>query len=216
MRLFLAVMVCACVLAGCDKAPTAEKAATTDAASTPVNSLKMGADGVYLVALGDFPEDMLRDLAQYYRQKYNLDVQLLPKLPEPEATRHIWMWTKQVQAEPLVVSVRAAFPELAHNPRALLIGLTTADIYPGSVNWRYTFTWRTNALHTAVVSSARMDLHYAGEPVDGSDRETRVRKMVTKDIALLYYGKSPSNNPHSVLYNQIGGIEDLDKVGEDF
>jgi predicted Zn-dependent protease len=211
MRRLLALIACASLLTGCGKAPNA---ASGDASSA--SSLKMGADGVYLVALGDFPEDTLRDLAQYYRQKYNLEVQVLPSLPEPDATRHIWFWSKQVQAEPLVVSVRAAFPELAHNPHAVLIGLTTADIFPGSVDWRFTFTWRTNALHTAVVSSARMGLHYTGEPADGSDPETRVQKMVTKDIALLYYGKSPSNNPHSVLYNQIGGIEDLDKIGEDF
>ena len=61
-----------------------------------------------------------------------------------------------------------------------------------------------------------MGLHYAGEPVDGSDPETRLRKMVTKAIAILYYGKPQSNNPRSVLYNQIGGIEELDQVGEDF
>jgi hypothetical protein len=61
-----------------------------------------------------------------------------------------------------------------------------------------------------------MGLHYSGEPADVSDPETRVRKMVTKDIAILYYGKPQSNDPHSVLYNQIGGIEELDQVGEDF
>ena len=98
----------------------------------------------------------------------------------------------------------------------LLIGLTAVDIYPVSMNWRFAFTWRINDLHTAVVSSARMGLHYNGEPANGTDPETRVRKMVTKDIAILYYGKPQSSNPHSVLYNQIGGIQELDQIGEDF
>jgi hypothetical protein len=109
----------------------------------------MGANGVYFVALGDFPDDMLQDLVRYYRQKYNLEVQVLPSLPEPETARHIWLWSKQAEAEPLVTSLHSAFPEIA---------------------------WRTNNLHTAVVSSARMRLHYSGEPADGSDPETRIRK----------------------------------------
>ena len=45
---------------------------------------------------------------------------------------------------------------------------------------------------------------------------TRLRKIVTKDIGILYYGLPHSDNPHSVLYNQIMGIEELDAVGEDF
>jgi predicted Zn-dependent protease len=216
MRRLLTLMACACLLTGCDKAPTSEKAASAETTSATANRQKISGNGVYLVALGDFPDDMLQGLVQYYKQKYNLDVQMLPSLPEPEASRHIWLWTKQVQAEPLVASLHSAFPELAHNSRAVLIGLTTADLYPGSVDWRFTFSWRTNDLRTAVVSSARMGLHYAGEPADGADPETRVRKMVTKNIAILYYGKAQSSNPHSVLYNQIGGIEDLDKVSEDF
>jgi len=214
MRRFLIMMACACLLAGCEKAPVPEQPAkSTDASASRT---KVGVNGIYFVALGDFPDDMLQDLVRYYRQKYNLEVQVLSGLPEPETTRHIWLWSKQAEAEPLVASLHSAFPEIANNPHAVLIGLTTMDIYPGTVNWRFTFTWRTNNLHTAVVSSARMGLHYSGEPADVSDPETRVRKMVTKDIAILYYGKPQSNDPHSVLYNQIGGIEELDQVGEDF
>ena len=48
------------------------------------------------------------------------------------------------------------------------------------------------------------------------DREIRLRKMVTKDIGILYYGLPQSSNPHSVLYNRILGIEELDAVGEQF
>jgi hypothetical protein len=40
--------------------------------------------------------------------------------------------------------------------------------------------------------------------------------MVTKDFGILYYGLDPSQNPRSVLYSQILGIEELDQVGEEF
>jgi hypothetical protein len=40
--------------------------------------------------------------------------------------------------------------------------------------------------------------------------------MVTKDIGILYYGLPQSDNPRSVLYNGILGIQELDSVGEEF
>jgi hypothetical protein len=55
-----------------------------------------------------------------------------------------------------------------------------------------------------------MRLHYAGEPPDENFAETRLQKMVTKDIGILYDGLAPNQNPRSVLYNQILGIEELD------
>jgi hypothetical protein len=41
----------------------------------------------------------------------------------------------------------------------------------------------------------------------------RLRKIVTKDLGILYYGLPQSQNAKSVLYNQIMGIEELDQVG---
>ena len=61
-----------------------------------------------------------------------------------------------------------------------------------------------------------MNLHYVGEPVDLNLSDTRLRKMVTKDIGILYYGLPQSANPSSVLYRDIAGIQELDNVGEDF
>jgi hypothetical protein len=45
---------------------------------------------------------------------------------------------------------------------------------------------------------------------------SRLRKIVTKDIGILYYGMAQNQDPHSVLYSEIVGIEELDEAGEDF
>jgi len=37
-----------------------------------------------------------------------------------------------------------------------------------------------------------------------------------KNIGLLYYQMPSSNNPKSVLYSNILGLEELDNVSEDF
>jgi len=123
---------------------------------------------------------------------------------------------QQLVAERLIASVRRAFPTLANDPNVILIGFTSNDMYPLSMNWRFAFGWRTASTRAAVVSTARMDLHYPGEPSGIALPETRLRKMVAKDIGILYYGLPESNNPRSVLYGQILGIQELDAVSEEF
>ena len=46
--------------------------------------------------------------------------------------------------------------------------------------------------------------------------EARIRKMVTKNIGVLYYHLPQSIHPKSAMYGAIGGIEELDFMGEDF
>jgi predicted Zn-dependent protease len=169
---------------------------------------------IYFVAIGDFPDDQIQQLVQYYRERFKLGIQTLAAIPiDPSA---IDPRRQQLVAERLITSVRNAFPRLANDANAILIGFTLTDMYPASMNWRFAFGWRIANARTAVVSTARMDLHYPGEPSDVALPEIRLRKVVTKDIGILYYGLPQSNNPRSVLYGKILGIEELDRVSEEF
>jgi len=89
-------------------------------------------------------------------------------------------------------------------------------MYIARKDWRFAFGWRDAHTPTAVVSTARMNLHYSDQPFWGSSANIRLRKVVTKDIGIFYYGLSQSDNPRSVLYNGILGIQELDAVGEEF
>jgi predicted Zn-dependent protease len=169
---------------------------------------------VYLVAIGGLSEDRVQRLVAYYQDKFKVDINFLQTIPlnpsDMDSAR------KQLVGEKAIESMRAAFPDLAKDPTAILIGVSATDMYIAAKDWRFAFGLRDEALHAAVVSSARMDTHYPGEPAGVGTPETRTRKMVTKDIGILYYGLPVSDNSHSVLYGQIGGIEELDAVGEDF
>ena len=55
-----------------------------------------------------------------------------------------------------------------------------------------------------------------GEPANAELLHSRVRKMIMKNIGLLYYQLAQSDNPKSVLYSNILGLEELDNVSEDF
>jgi predicted Zn-dependent protease len=184
------------------------------AASTAPLTPKVENSKIYLVPLGGFPNEQITPLVEYYHRKFNLDIEVLQDVSIDNSV--LDPQRQQLIAERLIDNMRAALPAQANDPRAILIGLTSQDVYPASQGWRFAFGWRQGSTRSAVVSTARMTLHFPGEPLDLDPSDTRVRKVVTKDIGLLYYGLPQSTNPKSVLYNQIMGIEELDAVGEDF
>jgi predicted Zn-dependent protease len=122
----------------------------------------------------------------------------------------------QLIAENLIQSMVHNYRNIAQDESAVLIGVTSQDMYPRGEDWQFCFGWRTPRSHAAVVSTARMDLHYPGEPGFEATPTKRLRKMVTKDIGILYYGMSTNGDPKSVLYGGILGIQELDQVSEDF
>ena len=79
------------------------------------------------------------------------------------------------------------------------------------MTWNYAYGLRSKGTH-AVVSSARLNAMFADE----AKQMERLRKIVTKDLGILYYGLAPSEDPKSVLYREILGPQDLDRVSEDF
>jgi predicted Zn-dependent protease len=169
---------------------------------------------VYFVPIGDFPTDQLKGLTNYCYRKFGLQVPVLRAIGV--SASDLDRDRGPLVAEKLVTEMRTAFPELAADPNAVMIGLTSQDMYIAAKEWRFAFGWRDTDTPTAVVSTARMNLHYSDEPFWGSSAKIRLRKMVTKDIGILYYGLSQSDNAKSVLYKGILGIQELDAVGDDF
>jgi len=67
-----------------------------------------------------------------------------------------------------------------------------------------------------VISTARLALHFPDEIPEQASLTQRLQKVVTKDIGLLYFWKSSSHNPKSVLYDGMTGVQDLDIATENF
>lgn len=61
-----------------------------------------------------------------------------------------------------------------------------------------------------------MDPVAYGQPPNEELLRSRLRKMVMKDIGIMYYGLPLSNDPRSVMYRNILGIDDLDRMTEHF
>lgn len=168
---------------------------------------------LYFLPLGEFSGTLIQELGDHYKQKFGLTVSVLPGLPLEGRT--IDGDRRQVIAEELIETMRLKHQSLVTNSKAVIIGLTSADMYIRRYRWQFAFTFRKDGKY-AVVSTARMDPVNLGEPPNDDRLRSRLRKMVTKNIGLLYFGLHQSNNPQSVLYNQIGGVEELDAAGENF
>jgi predicted Zn-dependent protease len=185
-------------------------------ASSAAASLPPRVEGskIYFVPFGDFPTGELDSLESYCRGKYGLEVEILRTVPIDSGS--LDESRQQVIAERLISNMRDAFPEHANDPKAILIGFTSEDMYLLSKNWQFAFGWREASSRAAIVSTARLKIP-AGTGLFDLDRETtRLHKVVAKDIGILYYGMHQSSDPKSVLYNQIMGIEELDATSEDF
>lgn len=202
--LFHAALIAACLflLSGC----------AGRGAYVPIDKQKLRGFGkIYFVPLGDFSPAKVEALAAYYRDKYGIAVETLPAVPvNPSAVNPE---RQQLIAEAVIELIKASAPDLVEDPQAILIGLTSEDMYISQYSWQFTFSWRQEGKY-AVVSDARMSLRSRGAPA--GVEMSRLRKMVTKNIGILYYRLPPSDDPRSVLYKDIGGIEELDYMGEEF
>jgi predicted Zn-dependent protease len=200
------------LVAGCNLGQNAAlEAGVSPAPVSPAPRVAKVSREIILVPLGDFPESKVQALVKYYRDKFNLNVKTVPPLAiKPSAFDKR---RKQLIAEQALEDMQWGYPRLSGDPRAVMIGLTNVDMFIRKYDWRFTFSWRQYG-RFAVVSDARMSL---GSPRPSQDKiESRLRKMVTKDIGIMYYDRQPSDDPRSVMYDRIGGLKELDFMGEDF
>jgi tetratricopeptide (TPR) repeat protein len=167
----------------------------------------------YFIPLGDFSPPATAELATYYQRKFGIAIVCLPAIPLDASTfdghRH------QLIAEDVIEVIKRTYPKLAEDPDAVVIGLTESDMYIREKTWQFAFSYRDDS-RFAVVSNARMNPVNLGQPASAELLNNRLRKMVTKNIGILYYEIPTNSNPQSVLYNSIEGVAELDRMGEEF
>lgn len=169
---------------------------------------------VCLVPLGEISPAVVRGIVEYYEQEYDLPVTVLS--PRPLSSYLIYAPRDQVDARALIGYMRAQFPDAAWDPNVVLVGLTPVDMYMSTSHYRYVFGLPDSYTRGAVVSTSHMHPFgiFAGD--DDDVTMERARKLFTKYVGLLYYGISPSDDPTSVMYNNILGPSDLDRMHEPY
>jgi YD repeat-containing protein len=169
-----------------------------------VDELK-GSGRIYLVQMGDHKTPYsLDDFAQWLRSKYALDVQVLSPMAVDKSAwdsgRH------QYVAELLFTQIKREHPDLAENRGAYLIGFTDANMFSVNNQWRSSFTQRDS--HVAVISANGMqDIGWQLPKVDTNIAnlhfQARLRRILLKDVAVLYWHLPVNNDPTSLLHDTL-------------
>jgi YD repeat-containing protein len=173
-----------------------------------------GVGTVYLVPFGNVKSIPLTAVTRNLKALYGLDLHALPTISPPA-----WAWSatrKEFVAEDLVSAMKIAYPRLAADPEAILIGLTDDDMYIQALSWRYAFSFRDEE-RFAVISTARLSQSDDdGKAISSEQFQKRIMKVLIRDIGVLHYRLQPSSQFQSVLYRQIDESSELDEIGDDY
>jgi len=162
---------------------------------------------IYLVQMGEHKGPYsLYDFAQWLHSKYALDVQVIPAIAIDSSA-----WDserKQYVAELLYEQIKREHPDLATNPNAYLIGFTDADMYSVLNGWKYTFTQRYESRFAVISTNEEMKWYNwaraKGDADTAAERfEARLRRILLKDVAIVYWRLPLNNDPTSVISNDL-------------
>jgi predicted Zn-dependent protease len=168
---------------------------------------------VCLLPLGQVSPGLIERLVQHYKTQYGLDVSVMT--PQEVPADMADPLRQQIDVVALLDYMFVTFPEAHLDPEAVIVGVTPLDLYDKRSHFRYLFGIKNDFSNPkAVVSSMRMTPEFYGEPVDDELFFSRMRKLVSKYIGLLYYGLPPSEDPRSPMFDSILGPVDLDHMAE--
>jgi YD repeat-containing protein len=153
----------------------------------------------------------VESLAAYYREKFKIEVTVLPEVPVSRAAFDVDR--SQYIAEEMILDMKRAYPKIARSADSIMIILTDEDIYPRSLGWNFTYSYQV-AYKFAVVSSHRNDpaLWGRGTAHDATAQLSGLRQMLTKYVAMLYFHVPISFDPTSIMYQPLtprSGPDDL-------
>jgi YD repeat-containing protein len=181
------------------------RAAQHDGPVAGINELT-GNGNIYLVQMGPHTAPYELDgFAEWLHSKYGLQVQVLPPM---QLDQSAWdSRRKQYVAQLLCEQIKREHSDLAANPGAYLIGFTDASMYNVGTTWRSAFSQR-DFQRTAVISSNGIQDYWwqrfrVDAKVVNEHLQARLRLILLKDVAVLYWHLPLNNDPTSLLQNDL-------------
>ncbi len=181
---------------------------------TPVRRLRLPsvpAKHVYFVPIGLDDGETLDWAPAYYRARLGIDVAVLPPLPldpklvDPERN--------QLNSDKCFDFMKQQHPEIARDPSSLLIAVTSADLYIPDLESSYVENSRRDSRY-AIISSARLQPSLLGL-WNPEWLNSRVQKLLTKNIGLLYFDLPMSADYTSLLSSGVLSGTQIDEMAGD-
>lgn len=164
---------------------------------------------VHLVALDGIRADWLDRVAQELRVRHRVPISVASRQADHAAYD---AYRRQLNAARILDALERMHP----SRDAVVVAVTDRDMYIPGFGWRYAFSYRAKG-RLAVVSTARMERGCLGLLAANEDRQrARLRKMIGKNLGVLYFGLPLSNDPRSLMYAYVGGPQELDVMSEIF
>jgi|HubBroStandDraft_6_1064221.scaffolds.fasta_scaffold14012_3 YD repeat-containing protein len=179
---------------------------------TPVDRLRLPsvpAKRVYLVSIGLDQGESLEWAPAYYKSKLGIDLTVLP--PVPLDPKLIDPERNQLNSDQCFDFLRRQYPEIARDPFALLIAVTSSDLYIPALGWPYAENSRRDGRY-AIISSARLHPPLLGL-WNPEWLNSRVQKLVTKNIGVLYFDLPMSEDYTSLLSGGVLSGFQVDEMG---
>jgi len=167
-----------------------------------------GAGRVYFVPVMNYAAPTLERLAEYEKKKYEVPIEIKPNLPTSFSDTYDQQ-TGQHIAEKIIESLKQQYPPNASEERAIYIGFLPQDMYIKGQKSRFAYVYHDDGY--AVISDARLAIF-----ANDSQQTARLRKLVNRIIGTLYYNLPSSEDRRSVLFKDLRGPDDLDRMSEDF
>ena len=170
--------------------------------------------GVVIVPMGTVPVDMIERVSRRVGRRWSIPIEV--RRPVALDPALVDGRRRQVVAERALTWLEARFAHEASSQ--VVIGVMADDLYSAERSWRFTFSIRKRrpaAPGLAIMSSARMSEAFYGLPDDRALLESRLGKMLTKNLGVLYFGMPLSDDPTSVMYRNLLSLDDLDRMGDE-
>jgi len=209
-----------CMMAGLKLKPSSKQ----DAESHAFNLIRENRDAdatLYFVPIGDVSNQFMVDIVDYYKNILDIKVSVAPRVRlNPSAYDNK---RDQYKTTPLIEDFAQRFEDYSNTEKPTYIGITHSDVYLESrEEWRFVFGSyisyvsgsRENS-SDAVISTARIDFGSLEDRNELVRTSSNFRKMISRYIAELHYKKERNDDPESILYRSILGLDDLDRIKEE-
>jgi len=185
---------------GGEKIDVTPKPVTLKLASVPLKK-------VYLVPIDLAPEQSLNWASEYYRAKLDIEVEVLPAISIAKNWED--QPDEQVTVDQLLRHLTDSYPETVKDPANMLIGVTSRDISSYNYGRSYTENFRSNG-RFGVVSCARFRPRSFLGNWNPEWLNSRLQKMLTKNIVILYFDLPLSSDYSSMLSGGALSGEEVD------